>query len=378
MGNAMRHVRRAFAGLVVALPVAAITILGSSMSVEAQTPQSPPQNIASAAAALAIAPKAEITNGLVHATVLLPDARRGFYRGTRFDWSGVISSLTYQGQEYYGLWFDQTAPNVRDFVFHEGRVVSGPNTAIMGPAEAFDADTAQGFKEAAPGGLFLKIGVGVLRKPTDDAPYSSFKLYDIVDGGVWTSKPGRDRVEFTHTLSNAASGYGYVYRKTVRLVSGKPEMVIEHSLKNTGAQPLTTTTFNHNFLTLGGSPAGAGLTVETPFALSPLRPQRGDAARIDGKRLVYSRALPDGETMMAQLAGFGTTAADHRFSITNAAGAGYSVVADRPLSAFTVWSIRPTVSAEPFVTLSAAPGETASWTYAYTYAAPKNPGSSGR
>ena len=44
---------------------------------------------------------------------------------------------------------------------------------------------------------------------------------------------------------------------------------------------------------------------------------------------------------------------------------------DTPLSSFTLWSIRPTVAAEPFVSLSAAPGETVRWSYTYTYAAPR-------
>ena len=38
-------------------------------------------------------PSAEISNGRIRATILLPDAEKGYYRGTRFDWSGVISSL---------------------------------------------------------------------------------------------------------------------------------------------------------------------------------------------------------------------------------------------------------------------------------------------
>ena len=39
------------------------------------------------------APEAEITNGLIRARLYLPDAHAGFYRGTRFDWSGVIGGL---------------------------------------------------------------------------------------------------------------------------------------------------------------------------------------------------------------------------------------------------------------------------------------------
>jgi hypothetical protein len=350
------------------IAAAALVVAGVPMSAAGQP--APPTDMVSAQEALAAAPKVEITNGAIRATVLSPDPNRGFYRGTRFDWSGVISSLTYRGQEYYGLWFAKTAPNVRDFVFHEGEIVAGPNTATVGPAEAFDPDEAPGFKDAPPGGTFLKIGVGLLRKPADGAPYSSYRPYEFADGGTWKTTAAQDRVEFTHTLPKGEAGWGYVYRKTVRLGPGEAQMRIEHSLTNTGSRPLATTTFNHNFLTFGGEPTGPGLTVETPFALTPARPPRGDAAAISGNRLVYGRGLADRETMFAQLAGFGATAEDHRVRVTNAAGAGFTVTGDRPLSGFTVWSIRPTVSPEPFITLSAQPGETVTWTHTYTYAAP--------
>jgi len=38
-------------------------------------------------------PRAEISNGSVRAKLYLPDPDNGYYRATRFDWSGVISSL---------------------------------------------------------------------------------------------------------------------------------------------------------------------------------------------------------------------------------------------------------------------------------------------
>ena len=34
-------------------------------------------------------PQAEITNGQIRVKLYLPDARNGYYRATRFDWSGV-------------------------------------------------------------------------------------------------------------------------------------------------------------------------------------------------------------------------------------------------------------------------------------------------
>ena len=45
-------------------------------------------------------PKAEISNGQIRAVVYLPDAQSGFYRSTRFDWSGIVGSLKFGGHEY--------------------------------------------------------------------------------------------------------------------------------------------------------------------------------------------------------------------------------------------------------------------------------------
>src|SRR5262249_11443629 len=71
--------------------------------------QGTPARVAVAAVGNATsAPQAEINNGLLKAQLYLPDAQKGFYRGTRFDWSGVIGSLEYQGHRYYGPWFTRT------------------------------------------------------------------------------------------------------------------------------------------------------------------------------------------------------------------------------------------------------------------------------
>jgi hypothetical protein len=40
-------------------------------------------------------PEATISNGQITAKIHLPDPRRGFYRSTRFDWSGMIASLEF-------------------------------------------------------------------------------------------------------------------------------------------------------------------------------------------------------------------------------------------------------------------------------------------
>ena len=342
--------------------------------------QTAPQNIKwpdidgfrSASAALTAAPKTEIANGVLTATVMTPDKDKGFYRGVRFDWSGMISSVRMNATEFYGLWFDWVADDVRDFAFFGDKIVAAPNTAAVGPADAYDATNPVGWAAAAPGGLFLKIGVGMLRKPADGANYNSFNNYELVDGGTWKTVAAKDRVTFTHTIANSATGYGYVYTKEVRLVAGQPVMTISHSLRNTGAKPIETTTFNHNFLTFGGAPTGPGLTVSGGFPIKPERALAG-AATFDGTKLTYSRQLTGVERFSTSLGSFNPPNGKYDVSIANAAGASVRVEGDVGMSQMQLWSIRRTVAAEPFITISAAPGQTKRWTFRYTYAAPPAP-----
>src|ERR1019366_3602127 len=176
-----------------------------------------------AAATLAAAgfPEAEISNGSVRAKLYLPDAREGYYRATRFDWSGQIASLEFQGHRYFGQWFDRYAPNRHD--------------CILGPVEEFlSGDRGLGYNDVKPGESFVKIGVGAVRKPEERA-FQQFKTYEITDPGTWTVNQFPDRVEYTQELRDTA-GYAYVYKKIVRLTKGKPQLVLEHSLKNTGSK----------------------------------------------------------------------------------------------------------------------------------------------
>ena len=114
---------------------------------------------------LAASPSLTIGNGLIVAHIAPPGAN-AFYRGTRFDQAGVVTSLKRNGREFYGPWFDRTAPQVLDYAYDAtGAVVGGPDSATSGPVEEFAP-----LDFAAKPGLFIKIGVGVLRQP-DTQPY---------------------------------------------------------------------------------------------------------------------------------------------------------------------------------------------------------------
>jgi len=72
----------------------------------AQPVQPPPASSSPVGDLLARAPAIAISNGALTAKIARIDAAQGFYNGTRFDQAGVITSLTLNGREFYGPWFD--------------------------------------------------------------------------------------------------------------------------------------------------------------------------------------------------------------------------------------------------------------------------------
>ncbi len=331
----------------------------------AQPAQPPPASSAPVEAALDAAPHIGITNGLIAARILPPHPDKGFYRGTRFDQAGVIASMKFRGREFYGPWFERTAPEVLDYTYIPEGIVAGPDSAISGPVEEF---APLGF--APKPGLFVKIGVGVLRQP-DEKPYDHYRHYQIVDGGARTTRVARDSVTFTQTLSG--TGYGYVYRKTLRLVPGRPQMVIAHVLRNTGSEPIVTTVYDHNFLRL--VPGNGDIRVTFPFPVTAgaaaANPPAADLIRIEGNSVTYLRPMTDRERISFPVTGYGADARDYAIQVTDTkSGAGVAIRGDRPLVKVNIFSIDRTQAVEPYIAINVPPGAEQRWSYTYTYSAP--------
>jgi hypothetical protein len=325
--------------------------------------------IAAAVTALGQPPTRKLDNGIIHATLYLPDPAKGFYRGTRFDWSGVIADLTYAGHTYYGEWFTKRVPDTRDFIFDGSEIIAGTCSAITGPAESFirDDGTPLGFTNAQPGQTFVKIGIGVLRRPSAEK-YSGYHQYEIVDPGDWRVRSKPNMVEFTQKIEDERSGYGYLYTKTLRLTPGEPVLTMRHSLKNLGRLPIVSDVFNHNFLVLDHQTTGPDFTIRLPFPIEPIKPIKRDLGEIDGSTISYRKQLEGKETFTVQIGGFDKTARDYDIRIENSRlKAGMRITGDQPLEQEELWSIRSTIAVEPFLHISIAPGQTYRWSYTYRF-----------
>jgi hypothetical protein len=309
-------------------------------------------------------PDAEITNGVIRAKIYIPNRRTGFYRGTRFDWSGVLYSLEAHGQNYYGTWFDERDPNVHDFIHQDGKIIAGPCSAITGPVDEF---APVGYDEAKPGDTFLKIGIGALTKPNEDK-YDNYHLYEIANPGKWRVTKHPDAMEFVQTLDNLSSGYGYRYQKNVQLTVGKGQLVLQHRLKNIGSRPIDTTVCNHNFLVLNHQPPGPGVVISVPFVIRIPHPTDSNLAEVRGREIAYTKALDGRDVFATSLEGFGDSADDNAIRIENSSvGAGIRWKTDKPLLREELWSIRTVVAMEPFISISVAPGGEFTWTTVYDY-----------
>ena len=294
-------------------------------------------------------PEAEITNGIIKVKIYLPDAENGYYRGSRFDWSGVIPDLEYKGHSYYGKWFHKYSPTNHD--------------AIMGPVNDF---APLGYETAKVGESFVKIGIGVLVKP-EEPRYSIVTPYKIINHGDWKINKKSYQIEFIQKIED--KDYSYEYKKLVNLPKGKSQLVLEHSLKNTGNKTIKTSVYNHNFLMIDEQPVDSNYVIKFPFELSGKMKGADTIAFIDNNQIKYKRQLLKKENAyFTDLYGFGDTARDYEIIVENRASkAGVNISGNRALSRLVFWSASTTVCPEPYININVEPGRTFKWKIVYNY-----------
>jgi hypothetical protein len=296
-------------------------------------------------------PKTVLKNDRLKLTVFLPDATKGFYRGTRFDWAGVIGYVEVGGHKTFGPWKDTQDPTNND--------------DIVGPVEEFGMAAPLGYAEAREGETFLKIGVGELVKPREDA-YRFYHNYTIQRPGTWQTTIGADRVEFKQAV-DTKSGYGYRYTKQVVLDPTEAGFSIRHELTNTGTRPIDTDQYNHNFYNVDGDLIGPNYQVRFPAPVRVADPKERFAELVSVRKdsFVFTGKLDKGSvfTPVEGLAGV-----RGRFQISHAGSRlVLSFHEDKPLEKVNFWATVRTLCPEPFLRIRLQPGETQRWAAQYRF-----------
>jgi len=309
-----------------------------------------------AAAALAVtgglraAPEAVLESPALRVRVYLPDSAEGYYRGPRFDWSGMVHSVETGGHTIFGEWKAARDPAATD--------------NVVGTAGEFGMDSPLGYDESGPGGDFFKIGVGRLIRP-DNEPYRFNRNYKIVEPLPWRVDRSEHSITFSQTLP-ATSGWGYEYSKEIELAPDKQEFVIRYRLKNTGTKPIDTTYYCHNFVVFDGKPLAPGTRVVTAFKPDGL-PTIKDIASITAAGIELVKPLPEGDSLWREFGGRTFTAADNDTAIQGP-GTTVRITGDTAPEKMVFYAIGKAICIEPVIRIKLAPGEVGTWSDRYRFA----------
>src|SRR5262249_13434771 len=96
----------------------------------------------------AASPEATISNKQLRIKMYLPDPENGFYKGARFDWSGIINRVEFAGHTFYGQWFSKIDPTVRDVSYKDNDILVSVNTSAMGPGTGGGISDTSGLRQS--------------------------------------------------------------------------------------------------------------------------------------------------------------------------------------------------------------------------------------
>ena len=292
-----------------------------------------------------------LDNGKIAARIYLPDPEAGYYRGPRFDWSGMVHKVELNGHTFFGEWKAAPDPKATD--------------NVVGTAGEFGMNSPLGYDEAKPGGTFIKIGVGLLERINED-PYHFAKNYRVVTPLPWQVNKGDKWVEFSQALP-PTNGWGYEYTKRIELSGDDPSMTIRYSLKNTGARPIVTDYYCHNFVVFDGRALDPGIQVKLPFQSEKPRDIKGIAS-IDGDRVTLVKPLPPGQSLWHEFRAFPPGKESNAFTLTNPeTGQAVRIVGDTGPSKIVFYGIGKAVCVEPVIAIDLKPGEEKTWSDQYEF-----------
>jgi hypothetical protein len=301
-------------------------------------------------------PHVVIQGGDVRLTVLLPDPVQGYYRGPRFDWSGMVALAEWKGHSFFGSWREPP---------HRPRA----NDDAAGTAEEFGMGPLTGnpppvgYDDAAIGKVFLKIGVGRLVKVREPV-YSFGARYRMARPVAWDTRLEEGSITFTQA-DGPLRGHAFLYRKTVAISANGSGFEILRTLANLGSTRIVQTHYCHNFLRIDDIPVGVTYSMEMPY--TPVFQQAsGDILGIRSKTVIFQRDPTAREGFFGLLGGYGGSSKDNCLTIKGSRAA-VRIEGTESLSRFQLFGTARTISPEAFALLEVEPGATKNWASRYLF-----------
>ncbi len=298
-------------------------------------------------------PYIELYNDSLKVIIYQPDANNGYYRGSRFDWAGMIGPVTYKGHSFFSHWALPHNP-------------LNPEHGI-GPVEEFGVDSALGYDSTARGDTFIKIGVGKLIRPVDREKYFFGHRYTIQEPEQWDIAHTDTSISFTQNLSDE-KGWGYSYVKTIMLDNNV--ITIKHDLRNTGLHKIKTDVYTHNFIAIDNEPINEHYQVTFGF-MPPLT--RAIIDRFASYASLHDNCITitkqvDGKPLFATFDGLTKSIAENYAKVENLlTGASITIEGSHAPDQYRFWACTSAICPEPFIAIDVNPGEAFSWDTKFTF-----------
>ncbi len=170
------------------------------------------------------------------------------YRAARFDWTGKITQITFD--------------NKFTFCTEETLNPELANITGRGLYNEFGISGALGYNDCRPGEKFSKIGVGLIKKDTEE-PYDFFKNYKVTP---FRSLYKTDK-RYVLFISYPTPCNGYAVELTKNISINNNSFTIYYDLKNTGEKTVETNEYCHNFLAINRRVINGEYKLNFPFSI---------------------------------------------------------------------------------------------------------------
>ena len=264
------------------------------------------------------------------------------YKGSRFDWSGKISSIRFKDLPLTTI--EDTGSKDVDFL---GK----------GLYNEFGITNPVGYNETPKGGWFHKIGVGLLKK--EHKQYLFHRKHVIRPAHFDITY--EDRKIIIICKSELINGYSYMLKKEITV--SENSFTINYSLHNTGEKKIITDEYVHNFMAINNALIGEDYTLKFPFQInSSLFDETVNSEnKVEiGLDNVTFNKTPEKQFFFSNLTGGKELQAE--WILTNLkANVGIKEFGSFKTDKINLWGWKHVISPELFFKISVDPNETVEW-----------------
>ena len=280
-----------------------------------------------------------IKNDTLEVAIDLPSEN---YEGSRFDWTGKISSVKFKSLPLTTI---------------EDTESKDVNFLGKGLYNEFGITSPIGFEETPMGGWFHKIGIGLLKKEHKNY---LFHRNHIIKPTSFDINYENDKIKII-CKSELVNGYSYILKKEIRV--SENSFTIDYSLHNTGEKKIITDEYVHNFMAINNALIVEDYTLKFPFPINPSlfdeTVNNENAVEIGLDNITFNKT-PEQQFFFSNLTGGKELEAE--WTLTNLkANVGIKEIGNFKTDKINLWGWKHVISPELFFKISLIPGKSLEW-----------------